>query len=121
MRYCSKCGSEIKEGSSFCQNCGEKINSIPSQPATNTTTSNGSTKTNGLAIAGFIISLVAAFSFGSSSLLGLILSIIGLTQINKSNDKGKGFAIAGIVISSIMLIVSILVAIAYVAFAVTDY
>lgn len=25
MKYCSKCGSELKKGVSFCENCGEKV------------------------------------------------------------------------------------------------
>lgn len=48
-------------------------------------------KTNGLAIA----SLVSSFFFG---MLGIILGIIALTQVNKSNDNGKGLAVAGICI-----------------------
>lgn len=45
-------------------------------------------KYNGLAIAGFICSFLV-------SLLGLILSIVGLNQIKKQGGKGKGLAIAG--------------------------
>jgi hypothetical protein len=58
-------------------------------------------KTNGLAIAGFI----CAFLF---SLVGLILSIIALSQINKSNgmQKGKGLATAGIIISVVFMAIS---------------
>jgi hypothetical protein len=53
-------------------------------------------KTNGLAIGGFIV----AFIFG---LIGLILSIVALNQINASNgtQKGKGLAIAGIIIGAL--------------------
>ena len=50
-------------------------------------------KYNGLAIAGFICSFLV-------SLLGLILSIVGLNQIKKQGGKGKGLAIAGIIISA---------------------
>jgi hypothetical protein len=53
-------------------------------------------KTSGLAIGGFI----AAFIIG---IVGLVLSIIALNQINASNgmQKGKGLAIAGIIISAL--------------------
>ena len=50
-------------------------------------------KYNGLAIAGFICSFLV-------SLPGLILSIVGLNQIKKQGGKGKGLAIAGIIIAS---------------------
>lgn len=61
-------------------------------------------KTNGLAIGGFI----AAFFIG---IIGLVLSIMALNQINASNgmQKGKGLAIAGIIISALNLAGSILV------------
>jgi hypothetical protein len=56
-------------------------------------------KTNGLAIGGFIV----AFFFG---LIGLVLSIIALNQINASNgmQKGKGLALAGIIISALNMV-----------------
>ena len=53
--------------------------------------------TNGFAISGFVCSLVL---FG---LLGLIFSIIGLSQIEKNGQEGKGLAIAGIVVSIVRL------------------
>src|SRR4051812_11930045 len=67
-------------------------------------------RTSGLAIAGFI----SAFVCG---LVGLILSILGLREINRSNGQltGRGLAIAGIAISSVgalIAIVGILAAIA---------
>lgn len=53
---------------------------------------------SGLAIAGFIVS----FFFG---LIGLILSILGLNQTRKERRKGRGLAIAGIVIGVINIVV----------------
>lgn len=54
-------------------------------------------KWNVCAIIGFIL----AFLF---ALIGLILSIIGLNQIKRTHEKGRGLAIAGIIISIIMMI-----------------
>jgi hypothetical protein len=53
-------------------------------------------KMNTLALVGFILSFFI-------SLVGLILSIIGLNQINGANgtQTGKGLAIAGIIIGAI--------------------
>ena len=61
-------------------------------------------KTNGLCLAGFIVSLVSIVLAGTTSLIGLILSIIGLSQVNKKKQKGKGMAIAGIIISAVFVI-----------------
>ena len=49
-------------------------------------------KTNVMAIVGFIFAFLLP-------LVGFILSIIGLVQINKKGQKGKGLAIAGIIVS----------------------
>ena len=62
---------------------------------------------NGMAIAGFVCS----FFF---SVIGLVLSIIGFTQINKTaketgiEPKGKGLALAGIIISGVALAFQVL-------------
>jgi Tfp pilus assembly protein PilE len=68
-------------------------------------------KTSGMAIAGFVLAFFC-------SLLGLIFSIIGLSQVNKSNGTlgGKGLAIAGIIISSLFMVVGVLGAVAIPAF-----
>lgn len=56
-------------------------------------------KTNGLAIAGFVTALACC------SPVGIILSAIGLSQINKDpNQKGKGLATAGLIIGIISLV-----------------
>jgi type II secretory pathway pseudopilin PulG len=67
--------------------------------------------TSGWAIAGF----VCAFLFG---VLGIIFSAIALSQIGKSNGrlKGKGLAIAGLVISIVVMVIGLLAAISIPAF-----
>jgi hypothetical protein len=64
-------------------------------------------KTNGLALSGFICSLVGLFLFGFIlGVLALIFSAIGLGKINKDTSKwkGKGMAIAGIIIGIIDIV-----------------
>lgn len=61
-----------------------------------------STKTNTLAIFGLILAFFIP-------LIGLILSIVGLNQINKSRQSGKGLAIAGIVISAANILFQLLI------------
>lgn len=60
------------------------------------------TKTNALAIWGFILAIFLP-------LIGLILSIVAMSQIKKRNEGGKGLAIAGIVIGSILLFFQFLI------------
>jgi Ca2+/H+ antiporter len=59
----------------------------------------GQSRTSGMAIGGFICSFLCG-------LLGLILSIIALNQINKSMGmlRGKGLAMAGIIISILSMV-----------------
>jgi len=54
-------------------------------------------KTNGLAIA----ALVCSFFCG---ILGIILGIVAIGQINKTNEGGKGLAIAGIAIGAVSIL-----------------
>ena len=66
---------------------------------------------NGLSIAGFSLSCAAIifnFFFGLPGIVGLILSIIGLCQCNKRSEKGRGLAIAGIVIGAVLTLLMIL-------------
>lgn len=65
-------------------------------------------KTNLLAI----LSLVGAFVF---SLAGLILGIIALKQIKQTGEQGRGLALAGIIISSVAIVLSIIYVIVIVA------
>ena len=67
---------------------------------------------NGLSIAGFSVSCAAILCnfvlFGLPGVVGLILSIIGLRQCSDRSEKGRGLAIAGIVIGAILTFLMIL-------------
>ena len=125
---CPACGVRITGSPKFCPNCGHSFDTAtPSNqsnsdngvytsaganmqnnytPGTGYSQYNGGTptpkQTNGLAIAGFILSFI--FSF-----IGLILSIVGLVKAKDYGGSGKGLAIAGIIISIIMMILSIMI------------
>jgi type II secretory pathway pseudopilin PulG len=68
-------------------------------------------RTSGLAIAGFICAFLC-------SILGFVLSLLALGEINRGMGmvKGRGLAIAGIVISCGMFLVGVLGAVAIPAF-----
>lgn len=78
------------------------------------------TEKNGMSTAGFVLSLIGIFTFGITSLFGLIFSIVGLIASGKKNKAGKGKAIAGIIMSAFMIVVMILVTV-LLSSSLTDY
>ena len=67
-------------------------------------------KTDPLCLAGLISSIVSLVCCcGTVSLISLALSIAGVIRVKKSNDSGKGMAIAGIAISALSIIILIMV------------
>jgi Domain of unknown function (DUF4190)/Septum formation len=58
----------------------------------------GSSRTNGFAIAGFVLGLVGAI------VLAPIFSILALRKIKRTGESGKGFAIAGLVLAGCWLL-----------------
>jgi hypothetical protein len=60
---------------------------------------------NGFAIAGFVLGLISAV------LLSVIFSIIGLVQIRRRRQRGKGLAIAGLVLSGVWVVVIVVIAV----------
>jgi competence protein ComGC len=73
-------------------------------------------KTSGLAIASLVLGGLGMCSAGLTGLVGLILGIVALVSINKSQGQlgGKGLAIAGISVSAVftLLMVPMMMAIA---------
>lgn len=56
---------------------------------------------NKLSIIGFVLSIISIFGVGLAGLIGFILGIVALTQIKHTHEKGKGLAIAAIIIGFI--------------------
>lgn len=67
---------------------------------------------NGMAIAGFVCSFIF-------SIVGLVLSIIGYNQTKKTGEKGKELALAGIIISGLSIVMTIVMIIAFVLIGVS--
>jgi len=55
-----------------------------------------------MSIVGFVLSFIPKLW-----LVALVISIIALVQISKTKEKGKGLAIAGIAISSSIVIIGL--------------
>lgn len=68
-------------------------------------------KKNVVGLLGFIFSIISIFTLGLTSFIGLILSIVGVVTAKDYNNDKKKLSIAGIVISSIMLLVFFAVAV----------
>lgn len=60
--------------------------------------------TNGACIAGFILGLVGLFTFGIPSLIGVIVSTIGVIVAFAKKQKGKVLGIIGFVLSLLMVV-----------------
>ncbi len=71
-------------------------NAQPYQPA-----APASDRYNVLAIVGFILAFVVNIG-------GLVVSIIALSQIKKTGERGHGLALAGVIISALSIVISII-------------
>jgi len=113
--FCSHCGKEIPENSKFCPNCGGEVKG-PSEKVDSEVVSgdahpyvsdhNGNQKNgNGSYPNAYTFSLVGFILSFIIPVLGIIFSAIGLDQLSKSGKtRGKGFAIAGLVIGIILAV-----------------
>lgn len=61
---------------------------------------------NGMSVGGFVLSCVSLVlcCFPITALVGLVLSIISLPQIDRRGERGKGLAIAGIILNSLVVL-----------------
>ena len=131
-KYCMYCGTQINEGETKCSKCGAEIennvinnnketeekaiaenvieNSASTIEANSTNeTSNNQTvekaETNGSAIGSFVCSLCGLLFAGI--IFGIIAICLGASaknQIKEKNQKGNGFATAGIIIGIIDIV-----------------
>jgi hypothetical protein len=85
----------------------------PAAPAPSYAPAAAADKWNVLAIVGFIATFIIP-------LAGLICSAIALNQIKTSGEKGRGLALAGLILSIIYFVILIIVIIASVALSATS-
>ncbi len=126
--FCVHCGNTVPQGSAFCPSCGQKAVAAPAAATPAAAVSPAVTPTvvtppvtsypqgqlyvppptNGQATAGFVLSLVGLFlSFlVIPVVLAVVFSAIGISRASQiemetGQAKGKGLAIAGLIISII--------------------
>lgn len=93
--FCRNCGSEISANASVCPYCG-----VPTDNSANNYAPAQKQGTNTLAIVGFVFSFLI-------TIVGLICSIIGLVKAKEYGGNGKGLAIAGIIISVVTFVLTL--------------
>ena len=101
MKFCQICGAEIVDQAVICPNCGSPV---------------APQKHNKMGIASFVLALVGivtsyitaiASISGLCNLLAIIFGIIGIVQAKRNNEK-KGFAVAGLIISLLGVILFVM-------------
>ncbi len=91
--HCTNCGAEIDDNAIICPNCHAQVKPRQNEPQN---------KKNTIALVGFILSFFVAIA-------GLICSIIGLRHVKECGGNGKGFALAGIIISCVEILFTIII------------
>jgi peptidyl-prolyl cis-trans isomerase B (cyclophilin B) len=72
---------------------------------------------NTMALVGFILSL-SGVATGITIIPGIVLSHIGMNQIKRTGESGRGFALAGLIVGYCLLGLSVLAVIVIVILAV---
>ncbi|OKH82355.1 hypothetical protein EB75_12765 [Mycobacterium sp. ST-F2] len=70
-------------------------------------------KTNGLAIASLVCSLLGLVTCAGTSILGVIFGHLAKSQIKQSGEEGEGMALAGLIVGYIGLAIFGLIALFY--------
>lgn len=135
--FCKECGCKLDDGSDFCPNCGKKIERSAERAQAEdisimktadeksvAITANDENRTqpadarkiepkgvNGLAIAGFVVSLLSlglGYFYAIASVIGLILSAVSM-GMRKKYASCNGLGIAGLVIGIISTVIWLIV------------
>jgi hypothetical protein len=103
---CPKCGAENPDDAQLCRSCSWVLT------GTSAAATPPDVRTSGLAIAALVLGILSFFTCGITAIPAVILGIISLVKIEKSSGRitGRGFAVSGIVISAIALLVGVPVA-----------
>jgi len=102
---CPKCGTENPDGAQLCRSCSWVLTSTATQAP------GSAAKTSGLAITSLVLAILSPCTCFITAIPAIILGIVALVKISKSVGqlKGSGFAIAGIAVPSICLLIALLV------------
>jgi hypothetical protein len=90
----------------FAAAFGNRAASSSATPPILSTASSQPVTTSGLAIASLVLGFLGFPTCGVTAMVGLILGIISINQINKSNGmiSGRGIALTGTIVSAVFLL-----------------
>ena len=92
MKYCKTCGAELLDSDAYCTKCGNPVEEKKPEATTEK-------KSNGMAVAGFILAFFIP-------LLGWIFGGLGIKKSKELNGKGRGLSIAAIIIATVDFILT---------------
>lgn len=100
MNTCPECGKEVQAESGLCSECQANLQAPAPMEESGVFTTKG-LRTSKLAVLAFMVSIVPLFVI---DFLGIFIGLIAVDQINKRplELKGRGWAIAAIMIGSLM-------------------
>lgn len=112
--FCASCGSALGTGDAFCKSCGAKnpSSAMPPPPPSDGTfrpappppTQFASARPPGTNVLS-VVSLVGAFIFWPA---GIVCGIIARHQIRTSGESGDGMALAGLILSIVFGVLTVL-------------
>lgn len=110
--FCSKCGNQLSGGEKFCNKCGTPVNNATNVIPTQTTGNYNNDKRDSQAMVGMILGLCSIVAW-FIPLVGFPVTITGIVFSAKGlNSKSKGKAIAGLTLSIIFLVITLINSIA---------
>lgn len=114
---CNKCGSENRKNAKFCNQCGnnlleeqeivtevaevqDEVQEPNIEEEIQVQEEQVEKKLSWKALVGFIVALSGLIISGiGCGVVGIVFSCLGLSDVSKNGKSGKGFAVAGLVIS----------------------
>ena len=104
--YCKYCGTKLDDDG-LCPKCDIVFETQPRIVYENPQTTyvekpQETPRTSGMAVAGFVLAVFQFFTYGEIStiliLLSLVFSLVGMSHTKNGAMRGRGFAVAGLLI-----------------------
>jgi uncharacterized membrane protein YeaQ/YmgE (transglycosylase-associated protein family) len=86
----------------FMEKFAFRLNRKKFVEAYNVQAADGSGETDGFAIAGFVVSLLIP-------IVGLVLSAVALGRLRKNGQKGRGLAVAGLILGIVGTVLALII------------